>query len=56
MDNGLAVAMRLEGRDEYAYILGRIGVELEGSSAPPSSSAWSRRRRAVRLLELGSLQ
>ena len=34
MDDGLAAAMRLEGRDEYAYVLWRIGVELEGQERP----------------------
>ena len=29
MDDELSAAMRLEGRDEYAYVLRRIGVELE---------------------------
>lgn len=34
MDDGFSAAMRLESRDEYAYILGRIGVELEGQERP----------------------
>ena len=34
MDDGLSAAMRLEGRDEYTYVLRRIGVELEGQERP----------------------
>ena len=34
MDDGLSAAMRLEGRDEYTYVLRRIGVELERQQRP----------------------
>ena len=34
MDDGLTAAMRLEGRDEHAYVFRRIGVELERQERP----------------------